>query len=241
MKINNFASFRDDMTVELVKASASDSDVVWSARVSTLGDRSLEAVDADPARSEGLIRFLMRERHSSPLEHATFTFYVETPLFVMREIQRHRIASYNEESGRYKELKPVFYVPNRERMLVQVGKTGAYQFEEGTDEQYVYVINALQENAVESFTRYQYLLDQGVAKEVARMVLPLNIYSSVYITVNARSLMNFLSLRTNREDARYPSKPQREIEMVAEKMEDIFAEHMPIVHKYFNEFGRVAP
>lgn len=240
-KLPPHIEFRDDMTVELVKASASDSDVVWSARVSTLGDRSLEAIDADPARSEGLIKFLMRERHSSPLEHATFTFYVETPLFVMREIQRHRIASYNEESGRYKELKPVFYVPTRDRKLVQIGKTGAYEFEQGSDEQFVHVINSLQVNAVESFERYQFLLEQGVAKEVARMVLPLSIYSSVYITVNARALMNFLSLRTNREDSRYPSKPQREIEMVAEKMEDIFAEHMPIVHKYFNEFGRVSP
>src|SRR5690606_4205199 len=143
--------------------------------------------------------------------------------------------------GRYKELKPVFYVPNRERKLVQVGKTGAYQFEDGTDEQYVHVINALQGSAVEAFDRYKFLLEQGVAKEVARMVLPLNIYSSVYITVNARSLMNFISLRTNRDDARYPSKPQREIEMVAEKMEEIFAEKMPLVYKYFNEFGRVSP
>jgi thymidylate synthase (FAD) len=85
------------------------------------------------------------------------------------------------------------------------------------------------------------MLDQGVAREVARIVLPLNIYSSMYVTVNARSLMNFLSLRTKREGTHFPSFPQREIEMCAEKMEDIWAELMPLTYAAFGKNGRVAP
>jgi len=107
--------FRDDMSVELVKSSASDADVIWAARVSTAGDKSLEDVGADPAKSEGLINYLARERHGSPFEHTSMTFFISAPIFVFREFMRHRIASYNEESGRYRELKPVFYIPSKER------------------------------------------------------------------------------------------------------------------------------
>ena len=132
----NEITFRSDVTVELVRASASDADVVFAARVSTAGEQSLEDVHADPAAAVGLINYLMRERHGSPFEHTSMTFFVQAPIFVWREHMRHRIASYNEESGRYRQLEPVFYVPNRERALIQVGKTGAYEFLPGTDEQY---------------------------------------------------------------------------------------------------------
>ena len=493
---NSDITFRDDMTVSLVKASASDSDVVWSARVSTEGNRSLEALEADPEASAGLIRYLIKNRHSSPLEHSVFTFYIETPIFVVRELERHRIASYNEEclsgktiitrlgpnndtmhkknssievlyrnwhegvpdtkgrvrklascrniyvrsydeetlkpvkskvknvlkkgvqttykvitdseyevratmshefftpegwktlrelnpgdyvyraglvneneeermpprlregiqnwttqkkpyvigldggicylcgavltyseaeidhmvpvvkditkaldiknlapackechrrktnteqiyasrsltgslrptriisigepedeetydlvlesphhnylanrlmvhnSGRYKELRPVFYVPGPDRKLVQVGKTGHYQFEDGTYMHKKVVSADIKRIATESFNAYRHLLDLGIAKEVSRMVLPVNIYTSLYMTVNARSLMNILSLRTNHPEAAYPSKPMREIEMVAEQMEAIFAEKMPITYQAFVDNGRVSP
>ena len=238
---NSDITFRDDMTVSLVKASASDSDVVWSARVSTEGNRSLEALEADPEASAGLIRYLIKNRHSSPLEHSVFTFYIETPIFVVRELERHRIASYNEESGRYKELRPVFYVPGPDRKLVQIGKTGHYQFEDGTYTQKKVVSADIKRMATESFSAYRRLLDLGIAKEVSRMVLPVNIYTSLYMTVNARSLMNILSLRTNHPEAAYPSKPMREIEMVAEQMEAIFAEKMPITYQAFVDNGRVSP
>lgn len=233
--------FRSDVTVELVKSSASDSDVIWSARVSTQGDRSRDLINSNPEHAQGLIRYLMENRHSSPLEHSVFTFYVEAPIMVFRELERHRIASYNEESGRYKELRPVFYVPNRDRNLVQVGKTGQYVFEHGSDEQYERYIKRVKEHSISAYARYQESLDDGIARELARVVLPFNTYSSLYMTINARSLMNVLSLRTQRADARYVSKPQREIEMVAEKMETIFAEKMPIVHSYFDKLGRVSP
>ena len=239
--------FRSDVTVELVRSSASDSDVLFAARVSTQGEQTLESAAAhtdaseDEKRSKGLINYLMRDRHGSPFEHNSMTFYVQAPIFVFREFQRHRIASYNEESGRYKELSPVFYVPAEDRNLVQVGKTGAYEFLPGSAEQIALVEQESRTSSQQAYESYKRMLEAGVAREVARIVLPLNIYSSMYVTMNSRALMNFLSLRTSREGTHFPSFPQREIEMCAEKMEEFWAELMPYTYEAFNKNGRVAP
>ena len=238
--------FRSDVTVELVRASAHDSDVLFAARVSTMGELTLEGAQASAegeqaTRGAGLINYLMRDRHGSPFEHNSMTFYVQAPIFVFREFMRHRMASYNEESGRYRELRPVFYVPARERNLNQVGKTGAYEFLPGTDEQFAIVDESTRAASVQAYEAYQRMLAAGVAREVARIVLPLNIYSSMYVTMNARALMNFLSLRTKVEGTHFPSFPQREIEMCAEKMEASWRELMPLTHAAFNANGRVAP
>lgn len=236
--------FRSDVTVELVRSSAADSDVLFAARVSTAGEKTLDAAkegqDAT-SRDRGLINYLMRDRHGSPFEHNSMTFYVQAPIFVFREFMRHRIASYNEESGRYRELRPVFYVPAPERNLLQRGKPGAYEFFPGSDEQVELVARTTRESSERAFAAYQEMLEAGVAREVARIVLPLNIYSSMYVTMNARSLMNFLSLRTKREGTHFPSFPQREIEMVAEKMETFWQELMPLSYDAFNANGRVSP
>ena len=233
--------FRSDMTVELVRSSAKDADVLFAARVSTLGEQSLDDIDADAGRSEGLLRFLMRERHGSPFEHNSMTFYVQAPIFVFREFMRHRIASYNEESGRYRELRPVFYVPSADRKLVQEGKPGHYVFVDGTPEQHAVVVEQTKRACAVAYQAYQAMLAEGVAREVARGVLPVATYSSMYVTMNARSLMNFLSLRTKREGSAYPSYPQREIEMVAEQMEQLWAPLMPVTHAAFEASGRVSP
>jgi thymidylate synthase (FAD) len=240
--------FRSDITVELVRSSAHDSDVLFAARVSTQGEKTLESdrlegteTEQDQKRNRGLINYLMRDRHGSPFEHNSMTFYVQAPIFVFREFMRHRIASYNEESGRYRELNPVFYVPSPQRNLVQIGKPGAYEFLPGTAEQLALVEQQTRDVSQQAFAAYQRMLDAGVAREVARIILPLNIYSSMYVTMNARSLMNFLSLRTKREDSHFPSFPQREIEMAAEQMETHFATLMPLTHAAFNKNGRVAP
>jgi len=233
--------FRDDMTVELVKHAASDADVIWAARVSTKGESSLADVEADPQRSAGLINFLMRDRHGTPFEHSSLTFYVRAPIFVFREFMRHRTFSYNEESGRYRELEPEFYVPGPERKLVQVGKAGRYDFVAGTPEQHKLVTEATRESYRQAYAAYREMLDAGVAREVARTVLPVGLYSSMYATCNARALMNFLSLRTRRDDASFPSFPQREIELVAEAMEREWAAIMPLPHAAFESNGRVAP
>lgn len=228
------------MAVELVKHSASDEDVAFAARVSTLGERSKDESSGSEKLS-GLINFLMRERHGSPFEHSYFTFYVKAPIFVWREHMRHRIASYNEESGRYRVLDPEFYVPDSDRKLVQVGKAGAYTFENGSEEQYELLAKQVTNSCAQAYERYELLLQSGIAREVARTVLPVNIYSSAYVTMNSRALMNFLSLRKASPDAKFPSYPQREIEMVAEKYEEIFSDLMPLTHKSFIDNGRVAP
>jgi thymidylate synthase (FAD) len=233
--------FRSAMTVELVKANAADADVLFAARVSTKGEASRADVDSDASRSAGLIRYLMRDRHGSPFEHNSMTFFVEAPIFVFREFMRHRIASYNEESGRYRELRPVFYVPGPERMLRQEGKPGAYHFVDGTPEQHALVTRLTEDSCRAAYAAYQEMLAAGIAREVARIVLPVTTFSSMYVTMNARALMNFLSLRTKREDSTFPSFPQREIEMVAEEMERRWAELMPLTHAAFDDNGRVAP
>jgi thymidylate synthase (FAD) len=228
-----------ELTAELIESCAGDHMVVRAARVSTQGQHNSFPHGAN---NTGLINFLMKNRHGTPFEHNSFTFRVHAPIFVMREFQRHRIGwSYNEESGRYREMEPVFYVPFGDRNLVQTGKAGAYQFEPGTDEQVLLTARELARNSAECYERYQDLLQQGIAREVARMALPVNLYSSMYATCNARSLMAFLSLRTHKETAAYPSFPMREIEIVAEAMEVSFRDAMPMTWNAFVQHGRVAP
>lgn len=233
--------FRSDVTVELVKAAARDSDVIWAARVSTRGEQSLDDIDGDAEAARGLINYLMRDRHGTPFEHTSLTYFVSAPIFVFREFMRHRIASYNEESGRYRELLPVFYVPGPDRRLVQQGKPGAYEFVEGTAEQHGVVVEEAEAAYRAAYAAYRSMLAAGVAREVARIVLPVGTYSSMYVTMNARALMNFLSLRTKHPGSHFPSFPQREIEMVADLMESQWAELMPITHAAFAANGRVAP
>ena len=234
-------TFRSDMTVELVKHAASDADVIWAARVSTKGEQSLADISADPERSAGLINFLMRDRHGTPFEHSSMTFYVSAPIFVFREFMRHRTFSYNEESGRYRTLEPVFYVPGAERKLVQSGKPGAYVFSDGSPEQHALAEKTIESSCRQAYEAYQEMLAAGIAREVARSVLPVGLYSSMYATGNARALMNFLSLRVKHPDAAFPSFPQREIEMVAEQMETLWAGLMPLTHAAFERNGRVCP
>jgi thymidylate synthase (FAD) len=219
-------------------AAASDAMVVRAARVSTKGVRSVEA-----GESQGLINYLVRNRHGSPFEHNMFTFLIQAPIVIAREHMRHRAGwSYNEESGRYKELEPLFYIPGDARKLLQVGKTGEYKFETGSSELHYETNQILCEAAEDAWDNYQELLcEYGVAKEVARFVLTPNLMTSYYATCNARSLMHFLSLRTEREDAQYVSKPMAEIAMVAEGMELTFGTLMPKTYSAFCEYGRVAP
>lgn len=235
-------SFRSEVTVELVKHSAADSDVLWAARVSTAGEQSLEELQKDPERSKGLINYLMRDRHGSPFEHNSMTFFISAPIFVFREFMRHRVGwSYNEESGRYRQLDPVFYVPGASRKLVQQGRPGKYEFVDGTPEQYDLTGRVMEDSYHRAYEAYQEMLAAGVAREVARAVLPVGLFSSMYATCNARSLMHFLGLRTQHEQAKVPSFPQREIEMVGEQMEAHWAKLMPLTYGAFNANGRIAP
>lgn len=151
--------FRSDVTVDLVKSAAADSDVLWAARVSTAGEQSLEELQKDPERSKGLINYLMRDRHGSPFEHNSMTFFISAPIFVFREFMRHRVGwSYNEESGRYRELQPVFYVPDASRKLVQEGRPGKYVFVDGTQEQHDLVSRTMEDSYRQAYATYQEML-----------------------------------------------------------------------------------
>ncbi|MFF9201199.1 FAD-dependent thymidylate synthase [Streptomyces sp. NPDC014986] len=174
-------------------------------------------------------------------EEMTYDLSVEGPWhnFLANGIVVHN--SYNEESGRYRELQPVFYVPDESRKLVQEGRPGKYRFVEGTAAQQELVGRVMQDSYRQAYEAYQEMLAAGVAREVARSTLPVGLYSSMYATCNARSLMHFLGLRTQHELAKVPSYPQREIEMVGEKMEAEWARLMPLTHAAFNANGRVAP
>lgn len=231
-------TFTQCSTVNLVDFMGSDGSVIRAAKVSTMGNLDTDLHDVDSAK---FIGFLMRNRHGSPFEHAVFTFRIHAPIFVWREFMRHRIASYNEESGRYKELAAEFYLCPADRRLVQVGKTGEYRFEPGTELQRTIVVNETIMRSIEAYASYRRMLEAGIAREVARTVLPLNIFSTAYVTMNARALMNFLSLRTRFEDSKFPSYPMEEIEHVALDMEAQFQQLMPVTHAMFESCGRVAP
>lgn len=174
-------------------------------------------------------------------EEMTYDLSVEGPWhnFLANGIVVHN--SYNEESGRYRELQPVFYVPGEERRLVQQGRPGKYEFVHGSPEQHAAVTEAMEASYRQSYEAYQKMLAAGVAREVARATLPVGLFSSMYATCNARSLMHFLGLRTQHELAKVPSFPQREIEMVGERMEAEWAKLMPLTHAAFNTNGRIAP
>ena len=215
--------------VRLDAVMADDLSVVNAARVS-FGAR----VDAMDDRNAGLVRFLMRERHGTPFEHNFFRFHIKAPLFVTREWQRHRMGSFNERSGRYSELPDEFYVPAAEDVRTQVGKPGAYTFEQLPAEIAEDVRGGIEASYGASYAHYQALLGRGVAKEVARTVLPVGLYTEFFWSLNARSLMNFLSLR-NAETA------QREIRLYAAAVERHFEAAMPVTHGSFVEQGRKAP
>jgi thymidylate synthase (FAD) len=228
-----------DIKVELVSSMGEDLDVARSAWVSTQGERSED--EQDLTKVEGLINFLMKGRHGSPFEQCVMRWRVRAPIFVWREHHRHRIASYNEESGRYSKLQPEFYVPGMRRPLVQEGKAGAYTFVAGTEDQHADVRYSLERANREAYEMYEEMLECGIAKEVARMCLPVNIFSTCYVTMNLRALMNFLSLRTKNETSMFPSYPQYEIEKVAQQYEVAFEREFPMVWKAFDSNGRVAP
>jgi thymidylate synthase (FAD) len=212
--------------VELIKTNASDDDVAMAAWVSNNLD-SEERLE-NRGRVQGLINYLYREQHMSPFEHGSFTFKVDTPIFVTREFQRHRTWSYNEVSGRYTELKPRFYIPAKDRPLIQQGKIGNYYFTPGTDEQYVQMIASKKRSIETAWKEYQFQLELGIAREVARDELPLTTMTQFYATANPRNVMQFLILRTA-PNALY------EIREVANKVESYFASALPMTYAVFEE------
>ena len=213
--------------VRLDGAMADDLSVVNGARVS-FAKRRDEMTEAE----EGLIRFLMRDRHGTPFEHNAFRFHVRCPLFVAREWFRHRVGSFNEFSMRYAKATDDFYVPEPEDVRTQVGKR-ELRFEP-VDDELAGADAGGRGPSTTMRTRPTRLVEAGVARELARLAIPVGAYTEFYWTVNARSLMNFVSLRA-------AETAQREIRRYAEAVEAFFAERMPVTHAAFVANGRHGP
>lgn len=231
--------FSSELTVDYRDHMGNDDAIIEAMLVSTKGADALDA-KADFGR----INFLARNRHGSPFEHTALKFYVRAPIAVFREWHRHRIGfSYNETSGRYRQLEPDFYLPPPERPLVQVGKPGAYTYAPGSPDQYDRTIATMKSTLEAEYEAYERLLADGVAKEVARGVLGVYLYTDMIVTLNARSAMAFLSLRTQfgADQAMFPSTPMWEIARCADQLEATFAELFPLTHRAFTENKRVCP
>jgi thymidylate synthase (FAD) len=215
--------------VRLDDAMATDLSVVNAARVSFA--RRKEEMDESDA---GLVRFLMRDHHGTPFEHNAFRFHIRAPIFVTREWMRHRISSFNEFSMRYAKATEDFYVPEAEDVRSQVGKPGAYSFEPVDPDLAERAREALADVYEHAYGTYERLVEAGVARELARSVIPVGAYTEFFWTVNARALMNFVSLRA-------AETAQREIRRYAEACERFLAERMPVTYEAFIQNDRVAP
>ena len=196
--------------VRLVDFMGGDLAVVQSARVSYAAESKGEEADRK------LINYLLKNDHMTPFEQSVFKFHVSCPIFVMRQWIRHRMASYNEISGRYTEVKDEFYIPTVWRGQDLKNKQGSVAANVPNEE----LTRLLDSQVRACYETYQKLLKLGAAREMARMILPLNGYTQFYWTINARSLMNFISLRAD-------AHAQWEIQKYAEALASFFEEKMP--------------
>lgn len=218
--------------VELIDIMGNDLSIVNAAKVSFAAE--LSEMDTSAV---GLINFLMKNKHATPFEHVMFKFRIKCPIFVAREWFRHRWSSFNEMSMRYYVPDSIdFFIPEKETVRQQVGKPGSYSFEpmkypEAAHSEVVRQFSNVYKLAEDS---YRTMIKMGIAKELARSVLPVGQYTEFIWTVNARSLINFLSLRND-------SSAQYEINQYAKIIEEEFmAEAIPVTYKAFLDSGREA-
>lgn len=208
--------------------------------------------DTDSEAVGKVINFMMKHKHGTPFEHVVFQFHVKAPIFVAREWFRHRIGSFNEISGRYVTFEPEFYVPDQFRVKSETNKQGSIV---PTDDWFShnkgYGINAmgpdsfrsawnnvsndlLDKSYRESYNAYKALLDGGVANELARLTMPVGMYTQWWWTVNLRSLFNFMALRSE-------ETAQWEIRQYSEALEQIVQKQIPMAYNTWVSNGRVAP
>lgn len=203
--------------VRLLDTMGGDAGVVNAARVSYAGTSKGEAKDRE------LIAYLLKHQHLTPFEHALMKFHVKCPIFVARQWFRHRWSSYNEVSYRYTRTAEEFYVPPEWRLQDTKNKQGSIRAPEADQ---AGLTRVYQDALERSFQAYRTLLEAGVAREMARMALPVALYTEFYWTVNVRSLINFLSLRAD-------AHAQSEIQAYAEALADFFESAMPWTYAAF--------
>lgn len=214
--------------VRLVDSMGSDLSVSRAARVSY--NEEWRAGE-DEGSDTKLIKYLKKNKHHTPFEAVVFTFEVKAPIFVFRQWHRHRTWTYNELSARYRELPEEFYIPALDKITPQAKQNKQGREEEGfTDEQKQDVQKVIRCCGEAAFDHYRYLLNMGLAKELARSVLPVNTYSHMFATVNLLNLMRFLSLRDH-------SHAQYEIRVYAEAMRELAKTVAPVSIAAWEEFG----
>lgn len=210
--------------VRLVDSMGSDLSIARSARVSY--DAEWRAGE-DDGKDKKLINYLIKNRHTSPLECVNFTFEVKAPIFVFRQWHRHRTWSYNEVSARYSELPEEFYIPKAEQIGSQ--STSNKQMRDfnsdaelaGLSERDFKFINDLQRHSEEGFRLYREHIQAGVPRELARCLLGLNTYSHMFASVDLHNLFHFLKLRLH-------SHSQYEIRVYAQAMLELIAPVVPV-------------
>jgi thymidylate synthase (FAD) len=211
--------------IQVVDYMGDDNAVCEAARVSYANSGATKT-----SSNEGLIRYLLRNQHTSPFEMCEIKLHIKLPLFVARQWIRHRTASVNEISGRYSILKREFYLPSPQVIAPQ--STANHQ---GRSQQCVSfedaqkVLKILETDALMCYEHYEEL-NEGVAKEIARMNLPLNFYTEWYWKINVHNLLRFLHLRMD-------EKAQYEIRVYAHAIFSILKEWMPITTAAFEEYG----
>jgi thymidylate synthase (FAD) len=231
----------DEIIIRKIQVWGGDHMIAAAAKVSTDPEQSRILEDIEETDGLfGLIRYLAKQRHTSPFEHCGATFYVEAPIFVFREWHRHRIASYSEMSGRYTKLMPKFWIPRIDRPLVPVENYKAARpvFGTASANTHANVKSIMYESYQTAWNAYEAMLMTDIAKEVARAPLPVAIYSKMWATTNLHSWLHFLSLRTHNPTALFVSFPQFEINEAANYIEAILAESFPLALRAFNETGR---
>ena len=217
----------DHGLVRVIDYMGDDAAITQAARVSY--GRGTKAVQND----EGLIRYLMRHWHSTPFEMCEVKFHVKLPVFVARQWIRHRSANVNEYSARYSILGREFYIPAPENLAAQstVNNQGRGALLEGAEAQRV--LDLLREDAMRSYDHYEQMLSQdgqqGLARELARMNLPANIYTQWYWKVDLHNLLHFLRLRAD-------AHAQYEIRVYAQKMCDIVRDWVPLAYAAFEDY-----
>lgn len=214
----------DNGFVRLVDMMGDDSAIVQAARTSY--GKGTKTFSED----RKLIRYLMRNRHTSPFEMVEFKFHIKLPIFVARQWIRHRTANVNEYSGRYSEMKNEFYLPEAESVRKQslINKQGRDEEELSPNEANEFIAELEKSNSLQ-FESYQNFIDKGIARELARINLPLSIYTEWYWKIDLHNLFHFLKLRLD-------SHAQLEIRLYAEVIAEILKEKVPLAYEAFEDY-----
>ena len=222
--INKEFKCLDKGFVRLVDCMGDDAAIVQAARVSY--GKGTKSVSED----KGLIRYLMRHRHTSPFEMVEFKFHIKLPIFVARQWIRHRTANVNEYSGRYSEMKDEFYIPDIEQLRTQseVNKQGRSS-ELLPEETAKVIANQYKETQDRLFNEYSELLETELARELARINLPLSNYTEWYWKIDLHNLFHFLKLRMD-------VHAQYEIRVYADVMADIVRQILPLAYSAFEDY-----